>query len=234
MRHPILGIDGITILGCQPLTDVVTTGANSNLFSSGTLATAAANSIGLSPDFLNGPLAAQANLHSQYVFRDLLFEYVSNVATTQAGSMALAVIPDGSTVNPPTSFSEVRQISPSVSFPFRTDRAYLHYHYDGMQTWFTEGDGASTAGLRLTVQAGLCGYPSASSIGAVSQGYINVWYIIELYSPVNSQGFTLPLRDMEEVELVRRFLRETRSKRRCLTDATEELKPVPRKQFFQG
>ena len=90
VKHPSLGVGGICLVGCQPLSDIATTNANSNLFVNGTLSDAVANTIGLTPDVLAGPLAAQANLHNKYVFRDVIFEYVSNVPTSQAQSMALS------------------------------------------------------------------------------------------------------------------------------------------------
>ncbi len=234
VKHPMVGIEGIALVGCQPLTDVITTGANSNLFTNGTLASAGVNSIALSVDALNGPLAAQANLHTKYVIRDILFEFVSNVATSQAGSMALGVLVDGATASGPASFSEVRQLIPSCSFPFRTDKAYLHYHYDGLDLWFTELDTASNASSRQTIQATLFGYPSASSIGAVTQGYINVWYNIELYQPVNSQGFTVTVKSRAERDLLNSYLSALRAEeKKNQSQKSLALEPKPSVDYFR-
>jgi len=211
VKHPQLGIDGISLVGCQPLADITTTGADSQLFVTGVASVPGVNSIQISPDAFNGPLAAQANLHQKYVFRDVLIEYISNVATSQAGSFAIAILSDSSLVNPPTSFSTTRQVVPSITAPFRADRAYLHYHYDGWDTWFTELDGASIAGNRLTSQGAIIGFPSATSLGAISMGFTNVWYVIELYQPTSTQGFTMGLRDHNETLLVRAFLKKLRS-----------------------
>jgi hypothetical protein len=219
VRHPREG-DGVVICGCQPFTDIVTTNANNNVFTSGTLATAGnANSIQLSPDNLNGPLAAQANLHQKYVFTDVLLEYVSNVATSQAGSMALSYSMDGSGVAPPTTFSQARQLVPSITFPFRADRAFLHYHYDGPDTFFTLEDNASTAASRWTNQGIINGFPSATSLGNISQGFMNVWYRIELYQPVASQGFTVTLKTQEEREMIRALVRRLFPEKRQQCDA---------------
>jgi len=231
VKHPMIGIDGIALVGCQPLSDIVTTGANSNLFTNGTLASCTPNSISLSPDSLNGPLAAQANLHLKYVFRDVIIEYISNVATSQAGSMALAVFEDGASTNSPASFAETREVVPSISYPFRSDRCYLHYHYDGLELWFTELETATSAGSRQTIQALLCGFPSASSIGAVSQGFTNIWYNIELYQPVNPQGFTLMLRTKEEHDVVEKVLKQLREeKKKCVKTGLE---PRPLTDYFK-
>lgn len=191
VKHPKLGIEGITIIGCQPFADVATDGTTSNLFTATTLATQAnANVYRVSTDTLNGPCAAQANLHQKYVIRDMLWEFNTNVASTQAGSFAMCIVTDGADAVGPSSFSEVRQVTPSIVIPFRADKAYLHYHYDGDDTYFTLLDSTSTASRRQTCQLSFVGFPSASSIGAVTQGYINVYYIIELYQPTQSNGFT--------------------------------------------
>jgi len=228
VKHKYLGIDGISLVGCQPLTDITTTAGNTNLFTTGTLSDTGANSIGFNPDTLNGPLAAQANLHQKYVFRDILIEYVSAVATTQAGAFSLSFSTDGSGVNIPTNFSTNRQTVPSAVIPFRTDRAYLHYHYDGLDTWFTEADNASTAGSRWTAQGALYGFPSVTSLGAISQGYTNLWYVIELYQPVNSQGFTLGLRTQKEYDLVRSYLKDLREKEKNADGVVVD----PRKNYW--
>jgi len=192
-KNKRLDLIGTCLVGRQPLTDVATAAATLALFTTGTLATAGTNSITVSPDTFNGPLAAQANLHQLYVFRDILISYESNVATTQAGSCSLAYSRDGAGTGgagPPTSFSEARQISPTVNFPFRADRAYLHIHYDGDEVWYTESNANSVADLRMTNQGCIYGFPSITSLGAISQGFLDVQYVIELYQPCNSQGFT--------------------------------------------
>jgi hypothetical protein len=211
VKHPFLGVDGLSLVGCQPLTDINTDGTTSGVFTANSLATiASSNLIFISPDIFNGPLAAQANLHQQYVFRDVLIEYVSNVATTQAGSLAMAIVTDGSAAGASGSFSTTRQNVPSMVCPFRTDRAYLHYHYDGLNTWYTLTDSTSNASKRLTNQGTIIGYPSASSLGAISQGFTNLWYVVELYQPVSTQGFTMGLRSFKEYSLVREFVKSLR------------------------
>jgi hypothetical protein len=127
-----------------------------------------------------------------------MFEYVSTVFSTQSGALAF-FFPNTPGANNPVSFSEVRQVSPSVTAPFRADRVFLHTHCtDDVELFWTELDSATVAGARQTIQYILTGFPSASSIGAVSQGYMNVWYRIELYQPAQSQGFTARLHSKEE------------------------------------
>lgn len=201
VSHPKEGIDGITLVGCQPFADIGTAAADTNILIADTLATqASTHLIRISPDTLNGPLAAQANLHSKFVFRDVLIEYVSTVATTQAGALCMALDSDTDSANGPASFSENRQICPSIVFPFRHDRAYLHVHYDGDELYFTEIDTATVAGQRTTAQYVFSAWPSAAASGAITYGYTNIYYVIELYQSVKSRGFTIdctkPERDL--------------------------------------
>jgi len=211
VRHPYLGIDGISITGCQPFANVVTTASDSQLWTGTALATTSSvNIIALSTDELNGPEAAIANLHQKYVFRDILIEYVSAVATSQSGAFALAFVNDGSGLAAPSSFATAREVVPNVVIPFRHDRGFLHYHYDGYDTWYTLLDSATSAGTRQTRQGLFIGFPSASSIGAVAQGFLNVWYVLELYQPISSQGFTVQVSDKSERDLVRAYIRSLR------------------------
>lgn len=209
VTHPDLGIEGTQIHGCQPLTNILTAAADSSLFVNASLATAAANSVNLIPDSLNGPVAAQANFYNNYVFRDVLIEYISNVATSQAGSCCLSFTTDGA-LNTPASFAEARQNIPSITFPFRADRAYLHYHYDGPTLHFCEIDAATLAGQRSTVQAIINGWPSATSIGAVTQGFTNIYYVLEMYNPLQSQGITMVWCNPEEKVLLKSYLAKLR------------------------
>jgi len=228
--HPREG-PGIAICGCQPFSDVNTAAAASDFFTASTLATmyTGLNTIGLSPDALNGPLAAQANLHQKYVFTDVMLEYTSNVATSQAGSFALSYIQDGANVNPPTNFSEARQIVPSLTANFRSDTVYLHIHYDGDEVYWTENETATLAGRRQTFQGIIHGFPSANTLGVLSMGYLNVYYRIELYQSVNSQGFTFLRGNTGELPLMKQLARIVNlrepgvSLQRVLREFAEEL-----------
>ncbi len=218
LRHSKLALDGIALMGCQPFTTFTTSATTSELVTDASLATRASNnSVFLSPDDLNGPIAAQANFHLRYCFTDVIFEFVSTVATTQAGAFCMSVtdgLPDTSGFA--SSFADNRQICPSITSPFRTDRCYLHYHYNGDQLWYTETDSNTLASKRLYTQALFQAWPSASSIGAIVQGYVNIWYRIELYSPVYSQGISFKFHNMEEKAILnklREYLTTLRSKK---------------------
>jgi hypothetical protein len=221
---PDLGLMPVNIIGTQPFADVVTAAASNNLFTNTTLATQQdPNTYQLNPDSFNGPLAAKANLYDKFIFRDLLFEYVSLVATSQAGGMSMGCLEDGT--NPPTTFSMTRQVVPSVAFPFRTDRAFLHYHYAGPQLFYNLTFIGSNESIRQTSQGAFVGWPSVTSIGAISQGFINVYYSVDLYDPVNSQGFTLSVSKMER-DLVRQYLFDLRNEEGKTKGVTTS--PAPR------
>ncbi len=222
VEHPDLG-PGIAICGCQPFCDVVTTGGDTQFATGTALANFLDNNAcRVGSDSLNGPLAAQANLHQKYVFTDLMFEYVSSVATTQNGAFVMGISTDGSGVARPTTFAGARQLVPSITSPFRAERTMLHYHYSGVDTWFTLLDNTSTASMRLTQQLVFTGFPSVTSLGAISMGYINVYYRCELYQPVSSQGFTVSVESPLERGLVQSFLRKMRGEK----DGLPEFPPV--------
>jgi len=204
---PSLGICPVRVVGCQPLTDITGAVATADVFTTGTLATATSvNAILCCPDALNGPLAAKANLYDKYVFRDLLFEYVSTCATTQVSALALAFTEDAQTL--PGTFSTARQVVPSVAFPFRADRAFLHYNYNGPKLFYNLTDNSGGPGQRTTVQGVLNGYPSAN-LTVISPGFINVYYVCELYDPVASQGFTVSVR-RDERDIVKELVENLR------------------------
>jgi len=199
VTHPFLGVDGIALVGCQPLSTIgmTNTASDPSVFTTATLATVTNDNnafpavIRLSPDDLNGPLAAQANLHGQFVFRDIIIEYVSNCATSQADSMVIGYVGESVVSVMPTTFSQLRQVVPSCTFPFRSDRAYLHYHYSGMNTYYTAADTANSAGIRLTHQGSIVAYADKNQGNVASLGYTNIFYNIELYFPTSSQGVSL-------------------------------------------
>ncbi len=214
VHHKGLGLDGIALVGCQPFANVVTTGTDSQFMTGTALATRTdVNSIAISPDVLNGPLAAQANLHAKYFFTDIMIEYVSTVATTQAGAFCMALSKNFVSNSPPADFSEARQISPSVTAPFRADRVMIHLHdSDSSELFWTELNVTTAADCKQTIQYGFFGFPSASSIGAVNQGYLNIWYRIELYQSTQTQGFTMRIKSKEEAEFLKKTLLEYRQK----------------------
>jgi hypothetical protein len=205
--RPELGMDPVNIVGCQPLTDILGAVATPDVFATGTLATAVdVNHIYINPDTLNGPIAAKANLYDKYVFRDILIEYITVSASTQTSALALGLTEDATVF--PTTFSTVRQVVPSVTFPFRAERAFLHYHYAGPQLWYNLVDSTSTASLRSTTQCTLSGYTSAN-LTVIVPGYLNIYYSVDLYDPVPSQGFTLSVAKLER-DFLRKFLVELR------------------------
>lgn len=197
--HSYEGIDGVSFYGCQPLSTIgmTNTASDASVFSTGTLATTTADSGGfsslilLSPDDLNGRLAAQANLYTRFVFRDIIIEYVSNCGTSQADSMCLAYSADANLVNSgPATFADIRQMVPSITFPFRTDRAYFHFHYAGQELFYNKRDVASIAGNRVSHQGALVAYADKVQGNVASLGYTNIFYVVEFYNPTTSQAIT--------------------------------------------
>jgi hypothetical protein len=82
-----------------------------------------------------------------------------------------------------------------VVSPFR-EKCTLSYRVplSNDELWYMEYDGTSTAGARMTAQFALLGYPSSSSLGAITQGTFRLRYAIEMYNPVSSEGIVGLLR----------------------------------------
>jgi hypothetical protein len=124
--------------------------------------------------------------------------------------------------NAATDFSTCRQVCPQVTFPKRHDKGYLHYHYDGDQLWYTELDIATLAGAKQTTQLLFNIWPSAAAAGAGNIGYLNIYYIIDLYQSVQSRGFTVVRCTHEEREALKEYLRQLREPRVQMIVQTEE------------
>jgi hypothetical protein len=174
---------GLRCFGRQQLCAVATTAANSNLFVAGA-ASITANGVLLSPDALNGRVQTIASIYARYAFRRVKYVYITRVATTQAGGMALAYSSDPELLTIPEetgSYATTQDITPCKVFPFRKEEVVLTVDYRGDRTWFVELDGTTAAGVRQTAQGLLIGYPDASGIGVITQGEIYVEYVLDLY-----------------------------------------------------
>jgi hypothetical protein len=212
--HPLTGVEGVAFLGCQPLTTMTMTAVAGDygIFTDNTIATCNVDAIGqvcyvaLSPNNLNGRIAAVSNLYSQFVFRDIIVEYVSNCATSQADSACLAYVKDAGQIfsgGVTQTFSNLRQCQPSITFPFRTDRAFFHFHYSGNELFYAENLSATAPDYRLTMQGAIVGLADKAAGNVAALGYCNIWYIVELYDPIYSQGITLTKKEKELVLALR-------------------------------
>lgn len=209
VKHPHLGLDGICLVGCQPLTNILPTSDSSSLFDTGSIATTQNNALDLTPNDLNGPIGAQAAFHNRYVFRDIVIEYVSTVASTQEGAMALGIVRSQKHVAA-TTFSKCRQIVPSITFPYRASRSYLHWHYDGPLVFLNDSNEHSWNDPDVT-QATLYGFPASGSAGDDTvYGYTNIWYSVELYDPIPTAGFSVVAESIKERELLKAYLKKLR------------------------
>jgi hypothetical protein len=218
---PELGNCPVRLVGCQPMADVYQITGNASLFNASTGATLFnGNTIQISPDTLNGPIAAKANFYARYVIRDLLLEFVTFVATTQAGGFSLSLREKGDTLDLASSFSSNRLITPSVTLPYRAERTFLHYHYGGPQLYYCKQNSTSEAGKDLTCQLLLQGWPAANGASTTSMGFINVYYVIDLYSPYLSQNITVTISD-EETKFVRRMIEDFRRNKAMLVSDDE-------------
>ncbi len=202
VSHPEYGI-GVRIAGRQLVTGLVTTAGDTQLFSGGT-ATVSINNFRLSPDTLNGRLALQARTYSRYCFRQVDLEFVSRVPTTQAGSFVLGYSEDPAAAGFGTpTFASVCEMSPAIQASFITPHVVFPVlnNYQSQKTWYTEYAGATTPEDRQTAQGVILGYPDVTSIGAVTQGFLWINYVIDLYQPTLDMGFTVAKTAQEDLLL---------------------------------
>lgn len=213
VNHPRFG-RGQRFVGTQMLTNAVTTASDGQLWT-GTAPTAVAsiNVIKISPDIFNSRLALFAQTYARYRFTRIEVEYEPLVASTAIGGFALCVVPDSMIDGTATySYSAAQEVTPSLVCPFR-ERGTLVYTVplSNDELWYTEYDGATTAGARLSAQCALLGYPSSSSLGATTQGTFRLRYVIECYNPVSSEAIVSLVRTTKkERELLNNFLDKIR------------------------
>lgn len=180
---------GMRFVGRQMVTNLVTTASDSQLWTgTSPSATASINAIYLNPDVFNSRLALQAGIYSLYRFTAIDFEYEPLVATSQAGGAALCVSLDPDTATGKVqSYSQVQEVVPSVKFAFR-EPAKLSYRYTGDELFYNRAVSTTTADIRTSYQAVLIGYPSSSSIGAVTMGTLSMRYAVELYGQTTNEA----------------------------------------------
>jgi hypothetical protein len=180
---------GIRVQGRQQLALVSTTNANSNIFASG-IASTSANSVSITPYAMNDRVAQFSAMYQRYVFRKILFTYITRVATTQAGSMVMAYNSDGGALTASTevapTYGTCQDVSPCVVFPFRKERETLLMEYSGERTWMVAYDvnaNATPEAFRQCIQGILQGFPDITSIGTLNMGEIYIDYTLDLYAP---------------------------------------------------
>lgn len=231
--------DGMRFVGTQVLQSAVTTASDSQLWTGTAPAVAiTTNAIQLNPDTLNGRLAVYANSYAKYAFRRLTIEYEPFVATSQAGGCALAIVNDPNYFGETTgSYTLIQDIKPSATFPFR-ERGSISYSYDGEDLWWTEYDGTNGASIRQTVQALILGYPSSSSLGAITMGVFRIHYVIDMYQPINNLSISAHGLDEKEKTLLRDYADKLRQSHCKATVESKESKdstrPVPLERNERG
>ncbi len=223
ISHSRYGV-GQRFVGVQQLTTLVTTASDSALFSNAAPATRfTVNQIMISPDILNGRVAVFANTYARYAFRQIRLEYEPYVAMTQAGGAVLALVNDPATNSTAVpDYTTAQDIVPSVTFALR-EKASLTYHYNGDDLFFTEYSTDGTAELRQVVQCALFGFPSSSSIGAVSMGQLRIHYVLDMFQPCNTLGVSLSGLTPEEKKMVGAYASSLRAAKVKAAKADETL-----------
>jgi len=220
--------------GTQMVASIVTTASDSQLWTGSPSSVMSHNAIGISPDLFNSRLAVIASGYQKYRFTEIDIVFDSLVAATQAGGCALCV---SNTVEDSaiTSYAAVQDVSPSTRFAFRDGRVTLTYRFKGDDLWLCKYDVTSVATERQTVQGVLYGYPSSSSLGAITMGTLSMRYRVELFYPTSNLSLAAFCRcSEEEFKFLRTQLESYRTQCALLKDEkkviSDNLMPVLLKQ----
>jgi len=117
-------------------------------------------------------------------------------------------------------YSTAQELECAITFAFR-EPARLVFEYKGPEVFFTEIDPTSQASYRQTAQGQIVGLPSSGSLGAVSQGFVHLHYIVDLFSPTPTQaivGISAVEREFLKLQLAK--FRKDRSSDRKECDDT--------------
>jgi hypothetical protein len=222
IRHNLLNLDGVRVTGSQPFVSLLRLTGSNDFFGAG-LATRRTNSLlYINADTLNGPLTGQAQFYERYCFRKLVFEYIPIVSTGTTGAGVLCYQPDADINDAANGFDESRQMTDSVTFPYRQPVS-LTVNYTGNELWWVSKDGLPSlddlANRRQTTQGMVCGYPSDINDLTGTTGYINVHYVCDLFQSVPAQSVSVLLMSSYERKLCKDALarlRESRKQKRVL------------------
>lgn len=203
------------VTGRQPFAVVTGISGEEDMFQfSATLATTKGpNIIPMNPMLFRGRLATIASNYERFVFRRIRFIYSTNQPNNVTGnSLVLGVHSDGEfDADAPFNASELRQVTPSITFPIYAPTAIVDYKYDGESLYYVSPINANAtfpSDERLCNQGLFCGYWVAISfVGTTGTlgGYIDIEYECEVYNPTFSQS--LVFSSVPEVAEAAMFLR---------------------------
>lgn len=188
---------GIRIRGCQPFTRILAPGAAGRVMASDVATTVLDgldNVVLVNPVALGGPLLTQASNYSMFVVREFKLEYITLSSSIQVGEFAICYVrePTPAAVasgGVPTTFGEAREVTPSATLPYRSERVFFQFNYDGQQLYYVQdSDPVNEADDRLTHQGQIRAYAAAVDSG-YTVGYFQLHYIVDLFYPtINSIG----------------------------------------------
>jgi len=197
--NPLGGKPGdIRVTGRQYLCAISTNVGDYSPFGNGG-ADYIAYSVPVSPDTFNQRVAAIATLFEQYCFRHIRFNYMPSCATTQSGNVAFGYSADpllkALAGNP--GYSQIMQITPSILVPFREADSLEMIAADPLERYWTENNTTDKADSRQTIQGQLLGSYNAGNY-ALIMGDMWVEFVIDLYDPSYSYGFSIIAKTREE------------------------------------
>lgn len=197
---------GLRLEGRQALCAVKTTALTHDMFDyTGFPAGGDVNSIRLTPDVLNSRLAHFGEMFCRWRPNHWHIMYVPACPTSQVGQFALGVLDDAaiSTFNSNLDFCTIMETRVSTMTPFWKSTSLKWEHYD--EDWLYV-EGTSTAGIRMSADSILFGYPSAVGAATTTMGTLWLCYSADFASP--SPSYALNVMEQLRSEYGRDVLNE--------------------------
>jgi len=180
--------NGIRVTGRQAHLAIGSAGADTGLFLSSTATANSTTSSFISPDNLNGRLAAIADRWNKYAFRRVTIMYSPTVASTQAGAYTMGFSNDPALDGSTVTFAFATEAQNACIANVR-EPCMVTYTYDGPDTWYMKEKTSATADVRQTNQVVLVGAQAQSA--AVTYGYTMIDYVVDLYEATGTAGISL-------------------------------------------
>lgn len=165
----------------------------------------------LSPDSIGGQMALDARNYDRFIFREVVIEYIPNVAytgpatATNALSFALAYIDDPAVASYQTlTYTSIQSSRWSV-VGNTYKRCFLPVAFGNNKSkepYFSENDSTSDASYRQTLQGiFVCFLAANANATQTTIGNFVVHYVMDLYERSPDYGFTFSL-NIEKSELL--------------------------------
>lgn len=193
VRHNSLGLEGVRLRGRQQYCKLLANTSDTTILQTSTPAATSGNTASLAPIHVGSTLKTKAVTYQRYCFRHITLRYVNINGLTFPGAFTWGLQFDPDSSQAPNAFESVAEMQKSSIFAKATPSQTLSIDYTGDYVWFNSAELANDlAETRQNEQLQFAMWPNANGVAPLSQGYIEMEYVIDLFEPVHPQ-YTLPL-----------------------------------------